>query len=127
MIKKIISVSLAFMMTFSLAACSGTVRGDRNRTDRTLSDKFPETYASDEQRDVMFQVSLLQGLTFGDYHGSITVEDLKEHGDTGLGTFDGLNGEMIVIDGEVYRAAGDGTVEEVSDDEKDVELLRYGK
>ena len=117
MIKKIISVSMAFMMTFSLAACSGPIRGERSRTDRALSDKFPDVSVSDEQSDVMFQVSLLQGLTFGDYNGSITVEELKEHGDTGLGTFDALNGEMIVIDGEVYRAAGDGTVEEVPDTE----------
>ena len=117
MIKKIISVSLAFMMTFSLAACSGPVRADRSRTDHPVSEKLPDTSATEEQIDVMFQVSLLQGLTFGDYHGSITVEELKEHGDTGLGTFDGLNGEMIVIDGEVYRAAGDGTVELVDDDE----------
>ena len=27
-----------------------------------------------QNRDCMYQVSLLQGLTFGDYYGSITVE-----------------------------------------------------
>lgn len=71
----------------------------------------------DQNRDTIFQVSLLQGLTLGDYHGSIPVEELKRHGDTGIGTFDGLNGELIMIDGEVYRAAGDGNVEVVSDAE----------
>ncbi len=68
-------------------------------------------------RDVIYQVSLLQGLTFGDYYGSVSVEDLKKHGDIGIGTFDALNGEMIVLDGVVYRAAGDGHVEVVEDDE----------
>nr|MCR5330655.1 hypothetical protein [Lachnospiraceae bacterium] len=29
-------------------------------------------------REVLFQVSLLQGLTFGDYHGSITAGELKQ-------------------------------------------------
>ena len=67
-------------------------------------------------RETVYQVSLLQGLTFGDYHGSVSVADLKKRGDIGIGTFDGLNGELIAVDGKVYRAAGDGSVEEVSDD-----------
>ena len=68
-------------------------------------------------RDTLYQVSLLQGLTMGDYSGSVTAADLKEHGDTGIGTFDGVNGELIMLDGTVYRAAGDGSVEEVPDQE----------
>lgn len=69
-------------------------------------------------REVLYQVSLLQGLTFGDYNGSVTAAELKKNGDTGLGTFDGLDGEMIVLDGVVYKAASDGKVSVVSDDEK---------
>ena len=33
-----------------------------------------------QNRDCMYQVSLLQGLTFGDYYGSITVEELERNG-----------------------------------------------
>ncbi len=68
-------------------------------------------------RETVYQVSLLQGLTFGDYHGSVTAAELKTKGDTGIGTFDKLNGELIMVDGVIYRAAGDGTVEKVKDDE----------
>ena len=68
-------------------------------------------------REQINQVSLLQGLTYGDYNGSITVSRLKELGDTGIGTFDALNGELIMLDGTVYRAAYDGTVEAVADEE----------
>ena len=71
----------------------------------------------DQNRDVMYQVSLLQSLAYGDYCGSVTVKDLKQHGDVGIGTFNKLNGELIMLDGEAYRAAGDGSVEIVSDDE----------
>ena len=71
----------------------------------------------ERRRDGIYQVSLLQGLTNGDYYGSVAVGELKQHGDTGIGTFHGLNGELIMLDGEVYRAAGDGGVEAVSDDE----------
>ena len=68
-------------------------------------------------REAINQVSLLQGLTYGDYNGSIPVSRLKELGDTGIGTFDGLNGELIMLDGTVYRAAFDGSVEVVDDEE----------
>ena len=67
-------------------------------------------------KDELFQVSVLQALSLGNYHGSVSVDELKAHGDIGLGTFDRLNGEMIMIDGVVYRAEGDGQVIEVKDD-----------
>ena len=79
--------------------------------------KETELEIANPNRDEVYQVSLLQGLTFGDYYGSITVGELKQHGDTGIGTFNGLNGELILLDGVVYRAAGDGSVEIVPDDE----------
>ena len=68
-------------------------------------------------KSVLFQISLLQGLTNGDYYGSVTINELKENGDTGIGTFDRLNGELVMLDGKVYRVAGDGSVEIVRDDE----------
>ena len=64
----------------------------------------------------LFQVSLLQALSLGDYRGTITIGELKGHGDIGLGTFDGLDGEMIMLDGAVYKASGDGSVSVVEDD-----------
>ena len=36
--------------------------------------------------------------------------ELKQHGDTGIGTFEGVNGEMIVLDGVVYQAVADGSI-----------------
>ena len=65
----------------------------------------------------IYQVALLQSLAQGYFDGSMTVADLKSHGDTGIGTFDGLNGEMIVLDGVVYQAIGDGSVVVPADDE----------
>ena len=55
-------------------------------------------------RETIYQIALLQSLAMGYFDGSISVKDLKTHGDTGIGTFEGLNGEMIVLDGVVYRA-----------------------
>ena len=60
---------------------------------------------TEPESDTLYQVSLLQDLMFGDYTGSITVGELKQHGSVGIGTFDGLNGELIMLNGVVYRAA----------------------
>ena len=72
--------------------------------------------AGTQNREAMFQVSLLQSLTEGDFEGSVTVGELKKHGDTGIGTFDGLDGELVMVDGEVWQAAGDGKVNNMADD-----------
>ena len=68
-------------------------------------------------RDVLYQVALLQSLVQGYYDGIVTVGELKEHGDTGIGTFEGVNGEMIVLDGTVYQAVADGSIATPSDEE----------
>ena len=62
----------------------------------------------------MYQVSTLQALAMGYNRAVITAEELLHHGDTGLGTFEGVDGEMILVDGICYRATADGTVVQAS-------------
>jgi acetolactate decarboxylase len=72
----------------------------------------------DPGADTLFQVSTAAALVEGVYRGAITVGALLEHGDLGLGTFEGLDGEMIVVDAQVFQARSDGTVEPVGDEVK---------
>ena len=58
----------------------------------------------------MFQVSTLQALVAGYTRGVITVRELEGRGGIGLGTFEGVDGEMIMLDGVCYRARQDGSV-----------------
>ena len=58
----------------------------------------------------MYQVSTLQALAMGHTRAVIDVAELKRHGSTGLGTFVGVDGEMIMLDGQCYRAMEDGVV-----------------
>jgi len=58
----------------------------------------------------IFQISTLQALALGYSRAVVTVSELLKHGDIGLGTFEDVNGEMIVADGECWRATEDGTV-----------------
>ena len=64
----------------------------------------------------LFQVSTSTALVEGVYGGVVTVGELKQHGSFGLGTFDGLDGEMLALDGRFYQVLGDGTVRQASDD-----------
>ena len=66
--------------------------------------------AAPADRETIQQVALLQSLAQGYFGGTVTVKQLRKVGDTGIGTFKGLNGEMIVLDGTVYQALGDGRV-----------------
>jgi acetolactate decarboxylase len=65
--------------------------------------------------ETLFQVSTIDALLQGVFDGILPVEDLKPHGDFGIGTFDALDGEMIMLDGIVYQAKADGQIYRVSD------------
>lgn len=58
----------------------------------------------------IYQVSTLQALMLGYTNPVITVAELLEHGNIGLGTFKNIDGEMIVLDGVCFRAKDDGNV-----------------
>ena len=64
----------------------------------------------------IYQISTLQALALGYTRAVVTVEELLKHGDIGLGTFEDVNGEMIVVDGWCYRATEDGTAFEADPD-----------
>lgn len=56
----------------------------------------------------LFQYNTLGALMAGLYGGTLTVGELLEHGDLGLGTLDSIDGELIVLDGKAYQAKGAG-------------------
>src|SRR5690349_2520856 len=64
---------------------------------RALSDALGLDHAT------LFQVSTTGALVQGVYRGAMTLGTLREHGDFGLGTFDGLDGEMVALDGKFYQ------------------------
>ncbi|NLO29340.1 MAG: alpha-acetolactate decarboxylase, partial [Methanosarcina mazei] len=63
---------------------------------------------SNNASDVLYQVSTIDALLLGVYDGVLPVSDLKTHGDFGIGTFDGLEGEMLALDGNYYQIKTDG-------------------
>ena len=60
----------------------------------------------------------INAIVEGFYLDKTTIGDVKAHGDFGLGTFNHLDGEMILLDGKAYQITAAGEVLAIADDEK---------
>src|SRR5260370_37643167 len=58
-----------------------------------------------------YQISTSAALVQGVSDGAVSSRKLLANGDFGLGTFEHLDGEMMVLDGIIYQVRGAGTVE----------------
>ena len=59
----------------------------------------------------------VNALVEGIYEQNIPFSEIKKHGDFGLGTFNDLDGEMMMFDGLIYRIGSDGKANQITDDE----------
>ena len=66
--------------------------------------------ALDESNDTVFQVSTLSALEHGVFYPVTTVGELKKHGNLGVGAFEHMDGELILIDGKAYNGMYSGKV-----------------
>ena len=62
------------------------------------------------RKDTTFQTSTIDALIAGVYDGDYSCRDLLKHGNLGIGTFDALDGEMLVVDGQLFQVKSDGRV-----------------
>lgn len=66
----------------------------------------------------IFQTSTMGALLDGVYEGDVSIRELLRHGDFGLGTFNSLDGEMLVLDGVCYHLRADGSATVADPDEQ---------
>jgi acetolactate decarboxylase len=64
----------------------------------------------------LFQVSTSGALVQGIYQKAVSSKLLLNYGDFGLGTFENLDGEMVVLDSAIYQVRSDGEVLKIMDD-----------
>lgn len=81
---------------------------DQHREAQTLTDA-PSLHT-------LYQVSTSGALVQGVYERAVSSRVLLNHGDFGLGTFENLDGEMVVLEGEIFQVRGDGTVTKIVND-----------
>src|SRR5580704_3780714 len=104
---------LAVTIPSSLEAAVRDLSTQREASlDSLVSAALSEYLHSSPRR--MYQISTSTALVEGVYSGSVSSSILLQHGDFGVGTFEGLDGEMVILDGEIYQAAG--SVRRRSDD-----------
>jgi acetolactate decarboxylase len=68
---------------------------------------------ADEDAHAVFQASTVGALLDGAYDGDVTVGQLAGHGEIGLGTLNGCDGELIVVEGRFLRADTEGRIHQV--------------
>ncbi|TWI73979.1 acetolactate decarboxylase [Desulfobotulus alkaliphilus] len=68
------------------------------------------------RNDRIYFCAPVNALVEGIYQQKIPLAEIKQHGDFGLGTFDHLDGEMVMLDNEIYQITSDGKAAQVSDD-----------
>ncbi len=95
--KFFLGIGLAIVLVFSFAAVY------------TSFSRLPTAVVVPEYHEILYQVSTIDALMLGVYDGVQPISELKKHGDFGIGTFDALEGEMIVLGGKVYQAKADTT------------------
>jgi acetolactate decarboxylase len=67
----------------------------------------------DHRAHPFFQASTVEALFEGKLEGDLTFAELAGHGDLGIGTLNGLDGEMIALDGRFMHADADGAIDDV--------------
>ncbi len=65
-------------------------------------------------RHEFFQTSLISSLMDGVYEDEMSIGELLSHGSFGIGTFNALDGEMVILDGQCFQLRGDGTTRPAS-------------
>jgi len=71
-----------------------------------------------KKNDTFFQYSNWRAFVNRVFDGDLTVKQMLERGDIGLGSYDFLDGEMIMVDSVPYRIREDGTVTVAKDDDQ---------
>lgn len=74
-------------------------------------------FGSSPADHAVVQSSTIAALLDRKYDGDVTIGEVLAAGDLGVGTLNGLDGELIIVDGEAWQAPAEGPVRRVRDDE----------
>ena len=107
-------ISLVLLLVPAMAAEEPETLWSLNRLDKSARRRPGPS----SKENTLLQVSTLDALLRGLYGASYSVADLKENGDFGVGTYEGLDGEMIALDGRFYQMHANGVMTEAADDDR---------
>lgn len=107
------------MNLFSDSTLEQAIRDRAGQLDCSPQDLMAQALeALKNQRRSIYLSAPVNALVEGLYEEDTRIADLKTHGDFGIGTFNDLDGEMVLIDGEVFQLCANGRVVRVDDEIK---------
>ncbi len=92
-------------VTFSFISCLESSEKDESVEDTAINQE-----ATIKNTDTFYQYSVWFAFVNKVFDGDLKVKDLKTHGDVGLGSFDFLDGELVMLDGIPYRIRENGEI-----------------
>ena len=87
-------ISIFLLLTAIFVSCVNEINNDGTK----------------QNSDNIYQYSSKNGLLNNDYVGDLTIGEIKEYGNFGLGTFNMVDGEMVIFDGNIYQVLITGEI-----------------
>ncbi len=109
-------IILLFLLHF--IACKDTTPSIVSEQENITQIKSEELKPEKPKPDIFYHYSVWYAFVNKIFDGDLKVSELKQKGDIGLGSYDRLDGELIMLDGVPYRATQDGKVTVAPDDVK---------
>ena len=111
------SMNLKIALPNDLADQIAAVADSRGRSPAEIVEQALRRFIrSEKETGVLYISAPVSALMKGFFEENTTVAELKNYGDFGLGTFNDLDGELMMIDGAVYQLNADGCTRQVGDD-----------
>lgn len=108
-----IDKKLIATIAIGLFACVACSQQDSQETSHHHT-----SHSAAEEKDTFYHYSIWYAFVNKVFEGHLTVDELKHQGDIGLGSYNHLDGELIMLDGVAYQAKEDGSVTVAADQEK---------
>lgn len=100
---------LSSIFLLNLTGCKQESQDRSNYNDTEVEEIVPVP------TDLFYHYSIWHAFVNKVFEGDLAVEELKTHGNVGLGSYTRLDGELVMLDGVPYRVREDGNVSIPSD------------
>ena len=98
------------LLILSLVSLTFSCQNKTEKSEITKINSIEEPEVIADNQDTFYQYSIWFAFVNKVFDGNLTVKELKTHGDVGLGSFDFLDGELVMLDGVPYRIRENGEI-----------------
>lgn len=105
----------SLLLSVLLFGCSDSHSANPEQETASGSDQLKEA-AVTPISDQFYHYSIWYAFVNKVYDGLLSASELKQQGDLGLGSYNALDGELVMLNGELFRVTQDGKVSQPADD-----------